>query len=90
MVARKTVRTYGVNMVFRFRGIRLHRQSRQIRKKNRITPLLLHTSATCSELPYYISTMTKCLCIVFDTFENAVNGENHISQNNVLHFRLFN
>ena len=38
MVAHNTVRTYGVNQVFRFvKGIRLLRQSRQFQKKTRET-----------------------------------------------------
>ena len=57
MVAQNTVRTYGVNQVFRFvKGIWLHRKSCQIRfiwKR----PILLHTCATSSEVPSYISTM---------------------------------
>ena len=53
MVAQNTVRTYGVNQFF-FQfvtGIRLHRQSRQNRICFLKIPILLHTCATCSELP---------------------------------------
>ena len=57
MVAHNTVRTYGVNRVFRLvEGIWLHRMGRQIRFFWE-RPILLHTCATCSELPSYISTM---------------------------------
>ena len=57
MVAQNTVRTYGVNQVFRFvKGIWLHRQSRQIRFFSRKRTILLHTCATCSELPSCIIT----------------------------------
>ena len=57
-------RTYGVNQVFRFvEGIRLHRQSRQIRifirKKTYFYPI---RALTCSELPSYINTM-RCACV---------------------------
>ena len=60
MDAQIPVRTYGDNQVFRFiKGIRLHRQSRQIRFFSRKRPALLYTCATCSELPSYISTMVR-------------------------------
>ena len=52
MVAQKTMHTYGVNQVFRFvEGIWSHRKSRHKR------PILLHTCATWSEPPSYISTI---------------------------------
>ena len=51
-------RTYRVNQEFRnFEGIWLHRKSRQIRICFGKRPILLHTCATGSELPSYISTM---------------------------------
>ena len=57
MEAQNTVRTYGLNQVFRFvKGIWLHRNSRII-FFSRKRPILLHMCATCSELPSYISTM---------------------------------
>ena len=60
MVDQKTVRTYAVNQVFRFvECIWLQRQSRQMRKGFRKRPVLLHTRATCSELPSYIITMLR-------------------------------
>ena len=43
-----------MNQVF-VKGIRVHRQSRYF--ISRKTPLLLHTCATRSELPSYMSTM---------------------------------
>ena len=59
MVAHFTKRAYGVNQEFRFvKDIWLQRKSRQIRVFSRNRPILLHTSATCSELPSYISTMS--------------------------------
>ena len=59
MVAENSVRTYGVNNLFRFvKGIWLHRQTRYIRFFfSRNSHVLLHTCATFSELPSYISTM---------------------------------
>ena len=55
MVAQNTVRKYAVYQIFRFfEGIWLHRKNCQIRKR----PILLHTCATCPELPSYMSTMT--------------------------------
>ena len=62
MVAHFTMRTYGVNEAFRFvEGTWLHRKSHQIRFFVRKRPILHHTFATCSELPSYISTMTKTI-----------------------------
>ena len=62
MKAQNTVRKYGVNQVFRFvEGILLHRKSRQIRNFCRKRPIFLHTCATCSELPSYISAMGNIL-----------------------------
>ena len=40
-------------------GIWFHRQSHQIRFLFRKSLILLHTCATCSELPCYIITMGK-------------------------------
>ena len=59
MVAPFTMRTYGVNLTFRYvEGIWLHRKSRQMReRKKRKRPILHHTCATCSELPFNVSTM---------------------------------
>ena len=58
MVAHFTMRTHGVNQAFRFvEGIWLHRKSHEIRKKIPKRPILYHTCATCSELPFYVSTM---------------------------------
>ena len=56
---KNTVRTYAVNLLFRvfFKGIWLHRQSRQIRFFPRKRRILLHTCGKCSELPSNISTM---------------------------------
>ena len=60
MVAQNAVRTYGLNPVFRFvEGIWLYRKSRQIRIFFGNRPILLHTCATCSELQYHTSTMTR-------------------------------
>ena len=57
LVAQNTVRTYGVNHVFRFvEGFCLHRKSRQLRK----LPIFHHTCATCSELTSYIGSMGSC------------------------------
>ena len=57
MVAHFTMRIYGVNQVFRFvEGIRLHRKSRIFFSER---PILIYTCATCSELPFYISTMAQ-------------------------------
>ena len=51
-----------VNQVFRFvKGTWLHRKSRQIRILFRKRPILLHTCATCSELPSYKITMHPTL-----------------------------
>ena len=65
MVAQNTVRTHGVNPVFRFvEGIRLHRKRRQIQFSIRKRPIFLHACATCSELPSNASTMmlgTMCM-----------------------------
>ena len=57
MVAQIAVRIYGVNQVFRIaKGIRLNRQSRQIR----FFPKKTHfTSFTSSELPSCFSTMKQ-------------------------------
>ena len=67
MVAHFTIRTYGVNQVFRFvEGIGLHRKSHQIRiffiGKD------LHTCTTCSELPSNRITMV-CPFVCFLTFQ---------------------
>ena len=61
MVVQFTMRTHGLNQAFRFvEGIRLHRKSRQIRKKTiRKRSFLHHTCTTCHELSSYISTMVK-------------------------------
>jgi len=61
MVAHFTMRTYGENQVLRFvEGVWLHRKNRLIifffsRKR----PILLHTCATCSELPSNMNTMVS-------------------------------
>ena len=67
MVDQKTVRTYAVNQVFRFvECIWLQRQSRQMRKGFRKRPVLLHTRATCSELPSYGDTPKSYPYIIFN------------------------
>ena len=54
MVAQNTVRTYGINHVFRFvMGIWLRQNSRTS------STILLHMYATCSALPSNISTMSN-------------------------------
>ena len=56
MVAKSTVRTYGVNQDFQcVEGIWLHRNSRQIHFFRKY-PILLNMCATYSELPSYIRT----------------------------------
>ena len=68
MVAHFTMRTYGVNLEFRFvEGISVHRKSRKIRVFSWKCPILHHTCATCSELPSYMSTMTMLLFYAFLT-----------------------
>ena len=65
MVARNTVKTYGVNQAFRFiEGICLHRQSRQPRflfSEKTYLDRIYFTSlcAPCFELPPCLLTMTK-------------------------------
>ena len=58
MVAQFTLRKYGVNQTFRFiEGIRLYRSV--VTTDFFLGKVLCvdHTSATCSDLPSYISTM---------------------------------
>ena len=66
MVAQNTVRTYGVNQVFRFvEGIWLHRNRKSLQIRFRKRSILLPTCATCFELPSYTSTMMdteSCVC----------------------------
>ena len=58
MVAQNTVSTYGIKQVFRFvKGIRLHRDNRQIRKFLRKRPTLLHICVKSTELLSYLSSM---------------------------------
>ena len=66
MVAQNTVRINAVNQEFRFvEGIWMNRQSSQIHFFfSRKGPFLLHTYATCSELPSYIGTRIKTVCRV--------------------------
>ena len=74
MVALFTMRTYGVNQVFRFvEGIWLHRKSCQVSFNFRKRPILLYTCATCSELPSYISTMSKTH-IHFEISARSIKG----------------
>ena len=64
MVAQNTVRTYGINQIFRFvEGIWLHRKTRQTRRKFQEKTILHYTCATYSELPSNIRTMTTTKCI---------------------------
>ena len=87
MVAHFTMRTYGVHQTFRFvEGIWLHRESRQIRKKNWKRPISHNTCATYSELPSYISTMGHCLKKT--TFRNNPNILKTSSLNRAV-FKIF-
>ena len=53
-----------------------HRKNRQIQKKNRKRPILLHTCATWSELPSYISPMTSCGSMVVDgSYKACAHGQ---------------
>ena len=64
--------TYGINQLFRFvDGIRSHRKSRHFFRKRLI---LLHTCATCSELPSYISTMGKLGYLLVHTTSIDLGG----------------
>ena len=65
MVAHFTMRTFGVNQVFRsVIGMLLHRKSHQILKRFRKRPILHHTCALCSELPSYISTVCSTCFVI--------------------------
>ena len=76
MVAQNTVLTYGVNQIFKFvEGIWLHKKSRQIRFFSRKIPILLHTCATCSEVPSYKSTMVQTVVIKKIELWNVHNPE---------------
>ena len=70
MVAQNTVRSYGVNQVFRFvEGILLHRKSSQILIFFSLKrPILRHMCATRSQLPYYISTMDHFFCLQINIY----------------------
>ena len=58
MVGHFTMRTYGVNQEYRLvEGIWLHQKGSQIRVFSGNYRFLIHTCATRSDLPCYISTM---------------------------------
>ena len=57
MVVYKTVHTYGLDQVFWFEGIRIHRQSGQIQFFFSVQTYFTSYVHTCSVLPPHISTM---------------------------------